>query len=470
VFWPGNASATSATFCESIVSTVAPLQMDEWEHISVAVDVASDRLDIFFDGVKQTLTLTGGDASIQTRLASFTSHASDPGSSGGMGIGMRPGCTQDCLYYNGSVAAVRVWNAAVPPAYRGVSENAIPKEDAHHLVGSYRIVEGRDSLAPNAAIGHGRANDMQLINVLVMSDDSSLVLPAGYGVPAPSAFVFDGNTTIVVEENAATVALMPTDGSMTFEAWIRPDDVASQPTVEVLATMGDWGWTLILTGSHGGGSDNYPNVPYDTLAFFEGSPSPNVWDSGDIHYYTLSNETVTRGVWSHVAVRTTYSGTALTVDFFIDGRSVGTGLHGGVVSPSNTLDAGGANASLKLGRADAEHCGTGIPPDCYGYHGYMDVVRLWNDAVPESYLEASYGRNRVSVPPGLGRDDFRVQFRRRARGRRRAGPIRQQEARRRAPDFMVALRRGPGGRIHVHDSVHVRQVRRDALEHARRRA
>jgi hypothetical protein len=296
VFWPGNASATSATFCESIVSTVAPLKMDGWEHVSVAVDVEFGLLDISFDGVTQALT-TVGDDSISTRLASFASHVSDASSSRGMGIGMRPGCKQDCMNYHGLMAAVRVWNSAVSPVYRGFSENAIPKEDAHHLVGSYRIVEGRDSLAPNAAIGHGRANDMQLINVFVnMSDDSSLVLPAGYGVPAPSAFVFDGNTTIVVEENAATVALMPTDGSMTFEAWIRPDDVVSQPTVEVLATMGDWGWTLILTGSHGGGSDNNPNVPYDTLAFFEGSPSSNVWDSGDIHNYTLSNETVTRGV------------------------------------------------------------------------------------------------------------------------------------------------------------------------------
>ena len=252
VFWPGNASETSATFCEGIVSTVAPLQMDEWVHISVAVDVASDRLDIFFDGVKQTLNaLTGGDASIPTRLASFASHASDPSSSGGMGIGMRPGCTQDCLYYDGFVAAVRVWNAAVPSAYRGVSENAIPKKDAHHLVGSFRLVDGRDDVAPNAALGLDRANDMQLIDVLVWNDDSSLVLPAGYGVSAPSAFVFDGETTIVVEENAATVALMPTDGSMTFEAWIHPDvvDSASRPIVEVLATMGDWGWTLILIGS-----------------------------------------------------------------------------------------------------------------------------------------------------------------------------------------------------------------------------
>jgi hypothetical protein len=406
VFWPGNASATSATFCESIVSTVAPLQMDEWEHISVAVDVASDRLDIFFDGVKQTLNSTGGDASIQTRLASFTSHASDPGSSGGMGIGMRPGCTQDCLYYNGSVAAVRVWNAAVPPAYRGVSENAIPKEDAHHLVGSFRLVEGRDDVAPNAALGLDRANDMQLIDVL--ADDSRLALPAGYGVPAPSAFVFDGETTIVVEENAATVALMPTDGSMTFEAWIHPDvvDSASRPTVEVIATMGDWGWTLILIGSDGGGSSNYPNVPYDTLAFFEGSSSSNVWDFGDIHYYALSNETVPRGVWSHVAVRTTWSGTALTVDFFIDGRNVGTGLHGGVVSPTNSLDAGGTDASLKLG--GAEHCSTGS--HCYGYHGLMDVVRLWNDAVPESYLVASYDETVYPFHPALDAMIFEFSF------------------------------------------------------------
>ena len=28
VFWPGKASATDATFCESIVSTEAPLKMD----------------------------------------------------------------------------------------------------------------------------------------------------------------------------------------------------------------------------------------------------------------------------------------------------------------------------------------------------------------------------------------------------------------------------------------------------------
>ena len=186
----------------------------------MAVDVYSGRLDIFFDGVTQALT-TGGDDSISTRLASFASHVSDASSSRGMGIGMRPGCKQDCMNYHGLMAAVRVWNAAVPPVYRG-TENAIPKEDAHHLVGSYRIVEGRDSLAPNAAVGHGRVNDIQLINVLVMIDNSSLVLPAGYGVSAPSAFVFDGDTTIVVEENAATVALMPTDGSMTFEAWIAP--------------------------------------------------------------------------------------------------------------------------------------------------------------------------------------------------------------------------------------------------------
>ena len=113
-------------------------------------------------------------------------------------------------------------------------------------------------------------------------------------------------------------------------------------------------------------------------------------------------------MWSHVAVRTTWSGTALTVDFFIDGRNVGTGLHGGVVSPTNSLDAGGTDASLKLG--GAEHCSTGSPPDCYGYHGLMDVVRLWNDAVPESYLVASYDETAYPFHPALDAMIFEFSF------------------------------------------------------------
>ena len=59
------------------------------------------------------------------------------------------------MNYHGLMAAVRVWNAAVPPVYRGFSENAIPKEDAHHLVEVTECVEGlAASFGVNALVGH----------------------------------------------------------------------------------------------------------------------------------------------------------------------------------------------------------------------------------------------------------------------------------------------------------------------------
>ena len=94
---------------------------------------------------------------------------------------------------------------------------------------------------------------------------------------------------------------------------MRPDVVASQPTIEVLATMGDWGTDLDLDwlGS--------------CLAFFEGSsrilPPPGTLMT------TRCRTKRSRGSGACVAVRTADSGTALTVSFFIDGHIVGPGLH-----------------------------------------------------------------------------------------------------------------------------------------------
>ena len=177
-FYPGGElHAAGTSFCNSLVWTTDSVPTLQWTHVSVVVDSTVSRVDIFLDSAARE-TNQNGTAGGSHDLTSFASHASVFGASRGLGVGTRrPGCRVDCAHFRGFIAGVRVWNAPVPPAYRGVTEAFILERDSTSLVASFRPVDGVDAVVPNAAIGTNRAHDLQLVNVVLVTGGDRKVRP-----------------------------------------------------------------------------------------------------------------------------------------------------------------------------------------------------------------------------------------------------------------------------------------------------
>ena len=325
---PGTTLAADGSALPDFLSTNR-IEPDAWYHVAVVWDAGRSRKEIYINGdLDNSRDDLGG-------LITTTA--------GGLALGARAAGVNSALgYFHGALDEVRLWNTALPGLLiRDAFDNELVGDELG-LVAYYPYSQG------------GRLPDRSEARTILdqpgptrAAIDGSIEAPAGIlnrvrgvplGAPAPRQYAlsFDGVEEHLLAGSPTTGAFEINSGSLTIEAWVNP--------------LGDGFRNIVMQGDHGYGlaidQDNQ-------LRFFVDGNSFNA---------LASTETVTNGIWQHVAV--VVDGQAGTTTFYINGREAGvTPSAAFVVKPGQPLVIG------RQGIFGANY-----------FEGLLDEVRVWYTA------------------------------------------------------------------------------------------
>ena len=360
-FFPGQSISTDG-ICSSAFSTEDAILIGQWTHILVTVKSGS-YVHMYIDNKLQRLSNATGlitDPAYSRPI--FRTRGENAKTGNGLFIGALPTCGSTCMMLNATLDKIRIWNAAVDKdtvankyAYLPASVNP----NYEHIVADFEVKGKHDGIVENLA---GTAQDMHLLGAASLDyENFAMVDHPVHG----SALYFDGHR-MFMEVRDREPGWFNSD-NMTFEAWIKPNDISRG---EILAMKDMWGWSVMLMCSSTEGENCCVDGDHlqDSIAFhpFDGQ--------GPCSEYPSSTLPVQRGVWNHVAVTTEkLSGGGLTVKFFVDGMAAGKfSSFDYTVSGTGSYDG-----TITFGRIPdtSSACEGG---SCMQYHGHMDNVRLWS--------------------------------------------------------------------------------------------
>ena len=362
-FFPGQ-STSSDTICSSSFSTNGSIPIGHWTHILVTVESGSN-VAIYINSQLQPLW-NATDVVTDPAPIFRTRAAGEATTGNGLFIGGLPTCGSTCMMLNAALDKIRIWNAAVDEDAIANNYAYLPAEvnpNYEHIIADFEVKGKHDGIVENLA---GTAQDLHLLGAASLDHENFAM--ADHPAHA-SALYFDGHS-MFMEVNEREPGWFSSN-NMTFEAWIKPDDITRG---EILAMKDLWGWSVMLmcSGTEGENCCVDGDHLQDSIAFhpFDGQ--------GACSEYPSSTMPVQRGVWNHVAVTTEeLSGGGLTVKFFIDGIAAGE-FSGFDYTVSSTESH---QAVITFGRI---HHGTNSACEggsCMQYIGHMDNVRLWSMAL-----------------------------------------------------------------------------------------
>lgn len=166
-------------------------------------------------------------------------------------------------------------------------------------------------------------------------------------------------------------------GDLTIAMWINPNSITCSGPDPAYALVSK------RSANHA--------TPYELYIGCGGTLNLHAWAT-KIQWPTFTaTGAIATGVWQHVAVTRSFSGTNSTVTFYIDGVEAG----------SSTLDTGPAQASsdpLWISR-DGYHTGYTSQGS---YAGLMDEVQIYDRALSASEITRIYTNNYASVANRIG--------------------------------------------------------------------
>jgi Tfp pilus assembly protein PilV len=179
------------------------------------------------------------------------------------------------------------------------------------------------------------------------------------------ALLSGGNTAQVIPGNSA--ALNYTGGGLTLSAWIKPDPA-------------DNGGYLISKPWNGSGQYNY------SLSTSNGaSPTLTFLISGATAYSITTVQTISSGVWHHVAATVD---AAKNVVLYIDGAVSRSGVHAISSWVPSSGDAGISAVFFCIFPYGNNSCAGATT---YDFNGAMDDVRIYNRALSLAEIQKIYG-------------------------------------------------------------------------------
>ena len=298
--------------------------------------------------------------------------------------------------YSGYMDNVRLWKTALDELQVAFySDRHIHADDPFvaELIANY-------TFDMDASDTHGGAHGL-IAHTYMFSDGSPGTFyeahPAISTDTPPSAIYFDGVDVEVVVPYSPR--LIPR-GAMTFEAWIKPD---ADGGGGFLASAGFRGWGVLLMCNNAVGEtkpgccEGGTHVE-DSVGFWA-----NVEEGCALQ--PSSTSAVTRGAWNHVAVTVSppfskwnpRGAKPTEVCFYIDGEQAGCfadaayNVTGGLDQEVQDFVIGGSSVT------GCSECTTGGML----YQGFMDNVRLWDDAIDPLTLGTLFDKEVMPTHPYL---------------------------------------------------------------------
>ena len=198
----------------------------------------------------------------------------------------------------------------------------------------------------------------------------AITVPAFTAGKVTNALSLSNGQYVTVPSNAA----LNITGDLTIALWVRPDSIACSGP--------DAAYVLVSKRSA-----NSP-TPYEFMIGCGGSLRYEAWPGQQPYAYAGTDPgLVTAGVWQHVAMTRSYSGTIATVTFYINGVPVG----------SSSQDIGPTVASSDPVWISRDGYHTGYTTQG-SFSGMMDEIAIFNRALTPSEMMNIYGLSDAGGP------------------------------------------------------------------------
>jgi len=355
----------------SVVSTAA-LPMNQWIQVGASFNVSTQTWRLFIGTTAQTFVLSGGPFTPQS--------ASNVNAC--IGSSLNTGGTVRAGFFNGRIDEVRIWNTALT----ALNPNEVTSGTG--LVGRWGMNEGSGIVIANSLVG-GAAGTFSTINPVWVSGFNQTDATTNASVD------FNGVHDYITFGTAPSLnTTAPASTGFTLEAWIKIEGNG------VTTSTGTGGVTAIPIVAKGRSESDASGI---NMNYFLGITSTDVLvadfeeasgsNTGLNHPISGSGAgaTVTRNVWTHVAV--TYSISSGLWNLYKNGVNVGTlGIAGGIVPENISKQYASIGSALNS---------TGVPAGFF--YGKIDEVRIWNRPLSPSEISANMNLQLTGGSGLLGR-------------------------------------------------------------------
>ena len=354
------------------VVTTAALPMNQWIQVGASFNVSTQTWRLFIGTTVQTFVLSGGP--FTPRSASNVNAC--------IGSSLNTGGTVRAGFFNGRIDEARIWNTALT----ALNPNEVTSGTG--LVGRWGMNEGSGTLIANSVAG-GAAGTFSTINPVWVSGFNQTDATTNASVD------FNGVHDYITFGTAPSLnTTAPASTGFTLEAWIKIEGNG------VTTSTGTGGVTAIPIVAKGRSESDASGV---NMNYFLGITSTDVLVA-DFEEASGSNTglnhpisgngagaTVTRNVWTHVAV--TYSISSGLWNLYRNGVNAGTlGIAGGIVPENISKQYASIGSALNS---------TGVPAGFF--YGKIDEVRIWNRPLSPSEISANMNLQLTGGSGLLGR-------------------------------------------------------------------
>ena len=362
---------TRSSLNHSVVST-ATLPMNQWIQVGASFNVSTQTWRLFIGTTVQTFVLSGGPFTPQSASAVNAC----------IGSSLNTGGTVRQGFFNGRIDEVRIWNAALTT----LNTNEVTSGTA--LVGRWGMNEGSGTTVANSVAG-GSAGTFSAINPLWVTGFNQADTTTNASVD------FNGVHDYITFGAAPSLnTTSPASTGFTLEAWIKIDGNG------ITTSTGTGGVTAIPIIAKGRSESDASGV---NMNYFLGITSSDVLvadfeeasgsNTGLNHPISGSGPgaTVTRNVWTHVAV--TYNISNGTWTLYKNGVNAGSlDMTDGTVPENISQQHASIGSALNT---------TGVAAGFF--NGKIDEVRIWNRPLSASEISTNMNLQLTSGTGLLGR-------------------------------------------------------------------
>jgi len=361
---------TKSSLNHSVVST-ATLPMNQWIQVGASFNVSTQTWRLFIGTTVQTFVLSGGPFTPQS-ASNVNACVASSLNTGGVRAG----------FFNGRIDEVRIWNTAL------TTLNANEVTSGAGLAGRWGMNEGSGAVVGNSVSGAPSGTFSTIAPQWVTGFNQA-------DTTTNASVDFNGVHDYISFGAAPSLnTSAPASTGFTLEAWIKIEGNGAA------TSTGTGGVTAIPIVAKGRSESDASGV---NMNYFLGITSSDVLvadfeeasgsNTGLNHPISGSGAgaTVTRNVWTHVAV--TYNISTGVWNLYKNGINAGTmDMSDGIVPENISKQYASVGSALNS---------TGVPAGFF--NGKIDEVRIWNRPLSLSEISANMNLQLTTGSGLLGR-------------------------------------------------------------------